>query len=173
MKKPKSTTIKNPQSNAIVERVHLTISTSLRAMDLSNRPFDDTTVHGILQSIAWALRTTFHTSLQTSPGQLTFGRDMVIPATYLANWHNITNRRHNNILYNNARENKSRIDYDYKVGDFVFILTKDINRKLADVKKGPFRIAIVHTNATVTIQRSRHVAERVNIRRLFPAHVKS
>jgi len=169
---PKSTTIKNPQSNAIVERVHLTISTSLRAMDLSNRPFDDTTVHGILQSIAWALRTTFHTSLRSSPGQLAFGRDMVIPATYLANWHHITNRRHNNILYNNARENKSRIDYDYKVGDFVFILTKDIQRKLADVKKGPFRIVIVHTNATVTIQRSRHVVERVNIRRLFPAHVK-
>ena len=103
---PKSTTIKNPQSNAIVKRVHLTISNSLRAMDLSKRSFDDTTIHGVLQSIAWALHTTFHTSLQTSPGQLAFGRDMVIPATYLANWHQIHTRRHKNILYDHARENR-------------------------------------------------------------------
>jgi len=84
---PKATTIKNPQSNAIVEHVHLTISNSLRAMTLSQRAFDDTTIHGILQSIAWALRTTLHTSLRTSPGQLAFGRDMIVPATYLAPHH--------------------------------------------------------------------------------------
>jgi len=30
---PKATTIKNPQSNAIVERLHLTISNSLRTMN--------------------------------------------------------------------------------------------------------------------------------------------
>jgi len=168
---PKSTTIKNPQSNAIVERVHLTISNSLRAMDLSNRSFDDTTVHGVLQSIAWALRTTFHTSLRASPGQLAFGRDMIISATYLANWHQIHTRRHRNILYDNARENRKRIDYDYKVGDFVYVLTKEINRKLAQTKQGPFRILTIHTNATVTIRRSARVTERINIRRLFPAHI--
>ena len=87
-------------------------------------------------------------------------------------WHHITARRQRNILYNNARENKSRIEHDYNVGDFVFILTKDIQRKLASVKQGPFRIVRIHTNATVTIQRSENVTERINIRRLFPAHVK-
>jgi len=166
---PKATTIKNPQSNAIVERLHLTISNSLRTMNLSSRLIDDTSIHGILQSIAWALRTTYHTSLRTSPGQLAFGQDMIVPATYLANWRHIHERRQKNILYNNARENRSRIEHDYKVGDFVFLLTKDIQRKLAAVKKGPFRITIIHTNVTVTIQRSRNVTERVNIRRLFPA----
>jgi len=95
---PKATTIKNPQSNAIVERLHLTISNSLRAMHLFSRSTDNTSIHGILHSIAWALRTTFHTALRTSPGQLAFGRDMIIPATYLANWHDITSRR-KNILY--------------------------------------------------------------------------
>jgi len=168
---PKSTTIKNPQSNAIVERVHLTISNSLRAMNLTNRAFDDTTVHGVLQSIAWSLRTTVYTSLRTSPGQLAFGRDMIIPATYLANWHHIHTRRHKNILYDNARENRQRIDYDYKVGDFVYVLTKAINQNLAPTKQGPFRILTIHTNATVTIRRSARVTERINIRRLFPAHV--
>ena len=90
---------------------------------------------------------------------------------YLANWHHIHTRRHKNILYDNARENRQRIDYDYKVGDFVYVLTKAINRKLAPTKQGPFRILTIHTNATVTIRRSARVAERINIRRLFPAHI--
>jgi len=167
----KATSVKNPQSNAIVERIHLTIGDSLRAMDLSNRAFDDNTVHGTLQAIAWALRTTYHTSLRTSPGQLAFGQDIIVPATYLANWHHIHERRQKNILYNNARENRSRIEHDYKVGDYVYVLSKDIQRKLAPTKQDPFRIIIIHTNATVTIQRSRRVNERINIRRLFPAHI--
>ena len=53
---------------------------------------------------------------------------MVVPATYLAKWYNITTRRQRNILYKNARENQSRIEHDYKVGDFVFLLNKDIQR---------------------------------------------
>ena len=43
----KATSVKNPQSNAIVERIHLTIGDSLLAMHVSNRAFDDTTVYGI------------------------------------------------------------------------------------------------------------------------------
>jgi transposase InsO family protein len=85
----KATTIKNPQSNVIIECVHLTIGDSLHAMDLSSCPFDDTSIHGILQSIVWGLCTTYHMSLRNSPGQLAFGQDMVIPVTYLANWRHI------------------------------------------------------------------------------------
>ena len=96
---------------------------------------------------------------------------MVVPATYLANWCHIHSCRHKIILYDNAHENRSRIEHDYKVGDFVHVITKDIQRKLAPVKQGPFKIKAVHTNATVTIQRSRTVAACINIRRLFPAHV--
>ena len=96
----------------------------------------------------------------------------MVPATYLANWRHIRDRRHKNILYNNARENRKRIDHDYKVGDYVYVLVKDIQRKLAPAKQGPFCIVTVHTNATVTIRRSARVTERINIRRIFPAHVR-
>ena len=166
----RATTVKNPQSNGIVERTHLTIADSLRAMELGNRPFDDTTIHGVLQAIAWGLRSTFHTALQSSPGQLTFGRDMIIPATYLANWRDINARRERNVLYNNARENRSRLDHDYKPGELVYVMSKDITRKLNPSKDGPFRIVQIHTNGTVTIQRSKHVKERLNIQRLYPVH---
>jgi hypothetical protein len=50
---------------------------------------------------------------------------------------------------------------------------KDIKRKLAPVKQDPFFISIIHhtNDATVTIQRSPRVTERINIRRLFPPHM--
>ena len=47
-------------------------------MNLNTIPFDDTTIPSILQHVAWALRTVYHTTLQATPGQLAFGRDMVI-----------------------------------------------------------------------------------------------
>jgi len=42
---------------------------------------------------------------------------MIVPATYLANWRHIHERRQKNILDNNARENRTRIEHDYKIDD--------------------------------------------------------
>ena len=109
----KPTTIKNPQSNAFVERVHLVIADCLRAMDLPSKPHDETTHHAILQAVAYGLRSTFHSALQASPGQFVFGRDMLVNATYVANWHAVKQRKQQAALYNNARENKSRQYHDY------------------------------------------------------------
>ena len=166
--KPK--TIKNPQANSFVERIHLVIAECIRAMDLSSRPYDDTTTHAVLQAVAFGLRSTFHTALQASPGQLAFGRDMIINATYLANWQAIKQRKEISTLYNNARENKSRLSHDYQPGQFVYIKNKDIKRKLNPDKDGPFEIISVHTNGTITIRRSPTVVERINIRRAHPVY---
>ena len=67
-----------------------------------------------------------------------------------------------------ARENASRVSHDYRVNDYVFLLQKDIRRKLDPIKLGPFRVVQVHSNGNVTIQRSPLVTERVNIRRICP-----
>ena len=83
--KPKPTTIKNPQANAFVERIHQTMADAIRSMDLGARPFDDMTIDAVLQNITFGLRATYHTSLLASPGQIVFGRDMVINAAYVAN----------------------------------------------------------------------------------------
>ena len=82
-------------------------------MDLKTIPFDDTTIPSILQNIAWALRSVYHTTLQASPGHLVFGRDMVINSTYIANWRQINANRKKNTIRNNLRENNKRISYDY------------------------------------------------------------
>jgi hypothetical protein len=39
-----------------------------------------------LSSAAYAIRSTFHTTLKATPGQLVFGRDMVLPINFIADW---------------------------------------------------------------------------------------
>jgi hypothetical protein len=52
---PKPTSIKNPQANAIVERVHQTIADSIRAQGLENKQVSHEQLHYILQSTAFGL----------------------------------------------------------------------------------------------------------------------
>ena len=82
---PRPTTVKNPQANSILERVHQVLGNMLRvknitALDID--PVDPWT--NILASVAWAIRSTNHMTNGASPAQLIFGRDMVHPLTYTA-----------------------------------------------------------------------------------------
>ena len=71
-KKPMS--VKNPQANAMLERAHQVPGNSTRTFELENRPMDRTDPWtGILSAVAWAVRSTHHTTLQATPGQLMFG----------------------------------------------------------------------------------------------------
>jgi len=148
------------------------IGDSIRTMELHTKKIDDITVNAVLQNVAYGLRATYHSSLTASPCQLVFGRDMIINAIYLANWKDINTRRTTQIHSNNRYENKSRIPHDYSVGDLVYIRKSNVEQKLNPLK-GPFAINKVHSNGTVTIQRSPTVSERINIRRLHPASPRS
>jgi transposase InsO family protein len=89
--KDKPTTSHNPQANAIIERVHKVVNDMLRSFDSENNnenleeqidnPFDY-----FLQSTAWDIRSTYHTTLQATPCQLVFGRDMIHNIAFRANW---------------------------------------------------------------------------------------
>ena len=71
-----------------------------------------------------------------------------------------------NLLKQNAR----RRHYDYQVQDQV--LVKEIDpTKLGPRTHGPYPIVRVHANGNVTVQRTPHVQERLNIRRVFPYRV--
>jgi hypothetical protein len=48
---------------------------------------------GILAATAFAIRATYYTTLQKSPGQLVFGRDMIFNAQHAANWEYIRARK--------------------------------------------------------------------------------
>jgi hypothetical protein len=169
---PKPTTVKNPQTNAFVERIHQVMGDSIRSMELHKRKFDDLTVNAVLQNVAYGLRSTYHSSLAASPCQTVFGRDMIINAIYLANWKDITTRRRSQIKNNNVYENKSRIPHDYAIGESVYVRKSNIEKKFNPLQ-GPFPIEKIYSNGTVTIRRSPTVTERINICRLHPASPRS
>jgi hypothetical protein len=54
--------------------------------------------------------------LNASSGAAIFGRDMLFDIPFIADWKKIGECRQQLTDLNNARENKDRIDYEYKVG---------------------------------------------------------
>jgi hypothetical protein len=72
--KGKPTTIKNPQANAICERVHQVLGTMMRTSELdmadSVHPAD---IDTFIDNAVWAIRSTYQTVLKASPGAAIFG----------------------------------------------------------------------------------------------------
>ena len=68
------------------------------------------------------------------------------------------------------RANFRRRSYDYKVDDEILILLDNPTTTLDDSGRGPYTIIQVHANGTVTFQRTMHITERINIRRIKPFH---
>ena len=126
----------------------------------------------ILNSVAYAIRSTYSRTRGATPAQLIYGRDMIFPIQHIADWEYIRQRRTKAIQKANTAENSKRKSYDYSVGNQVLILNTDIQRKLNSPTQGPFRILRVFANGTVSIQRGA-VTERLNIRRIAPYHTNN
>jgi hypothetical protein len=73
-------------------------------------------INVFLSDTAWGIHSTYHTVLKASPGAAIFGRDMLFDIPFIADWQKIGEHRQQLTDLNNARENKGRINYDYKVG---------------------------------------------------------
>jgi hypothetical protein len=120
-----------------------------------------------------AIRSIYHTTLQATPCQLVFGRDMIHNIVFRENWDRIQKRKQDIINKSNQKENsnKSQIPYEYKVGDQVLLETPGILRKLSAPRTGPYPVTNVYKNGTIRIQKG-IVSERVNIRRITPFNPK-
>ena len=76
---------------------------------------------GILAKSAFMVQITYHRTKQKIPVQLIFGRDMIIPINYIENFRYIRQRKHTQIEKCVIRENPTRIDYDFNIGDKVMV----------------------------------------------------
>jgi hypothetical protein len=75
----------NPQVNAIVELAQQMFGNYVGVSNFQDKPYYD--LHdpwgGILAAVAFRLRSTYHMTLQATPDQLIFGRDMVLNVQHL------------------------------------------------------------------------------------------
>ena len=62
-----------------------------------------------LTNASWAVCSTYHTVLKTSPGAAIFGRDMLFDVPFLADWTKIGEYRQLQTDKNTARENNTQI----------------------------------------------------------------
>jgi hypothetical protein len=165
------TTVKNPQANAICERMHQSVGNALRTYLHGHPPTDEQQateiIDSALASAMYAVRATVHGSLRNSPGALAFQRDMLLDIPLIADLHAIQHRRQLKINSALQINNKRRIPFDYHVNQSVLIRDPD-PRKLDPPYYGPFPITQVFTNGTVTVQVRPGVQERINLRRLKP-----
>jgi hypothetical protein len=121
-----------------------------------------------LSDAAWAICSTYYTVLKASPGAAIFGRDMLFDILFIVDWQKIGEHRQRLTDLNNARENKGRIEYDYKVGQKVLVRKEGSLRKSESIwHRKPWLITSVHTNGTITVQHGNKL-ERMNIRRVKP-----
>jgi hypothetical protein len=72
--KRKPTSIKNPQANAILERIHAVFTNMLHTAELDMaKSVNGSDINIFLADAAWAICSTHHTVLKASPGAAIFG----------------------------------------------------------------------------------------------------
>ena len=99
------TTVKNPQANAIIERMHQTTATILRSMiveaQTAGRNLIITDVEDFVDtafaSVQHAINASVHMTTRETPGALAFNRDMILPVQIIADWECIRHRKQNMI----------------------------------------------------------------------------
>jgi len=167
------TTVKNPQANAICERMHQVVGNALRVLLYTQPPQDDQQatmiVDTALQTAAYSIRAAVHGTMRISPGALVYGRDMLLDIPLIVDLELLRQRRQAMINKNLINANRKRIAHDYTVGEEVWITVPD-PKTLQERVRGPYRIVQTHTNGTVTILIRQHITERINIRRIRPVH---
>jgi hypothetical protein len=121
----------------------------------------------------FAVRATYHTTLQATPAQLVFGRDAIFNTKFEANWNLIRTHKQKMIKKNNERENTKRIPHEYKAKDMVLCVGKPTLSKFgSNPWEGPYEIVKVNNNGTVRLRKG-VVIETMNIRQIKPYHDSS
>jgi hypothetical protein len=115
-----------------------------------------------ISAASWAIRSTYHTMLQATPGHLVFGRDMLLSVPFRADWAKIKIRKQGLINKGVLRENASRIQHKYKVGDQVLLDKPGLLRKSTQPRTGPHTVTKTYQNSTVQIKRGA-ITERVTL----------
>ena len=156
---------RNPESNAIIKRIHQTIGNIIHTFDVYNILINDPW-SVILAATMFAVCATYHTIIQASPMQLVFGQDAILNIKNVANWEHIQQRKQSLINHNNKRENMRRNNHQDKVGEKILVKrNNNYNHELEFM--GPFPITQINDNGTVCFQKG-IINDATNISRIKP-----
>jgi len=161
----------NPQSNAILERIHQILGDCLRTFGMGGMgidPGDGDPSQQCLTEAAYAIRCGYHATHGCSPAELVFGRNMFLPVTTPIDLGALRVRKQKAIAKSNKRGNSKRKGYKYQKGDWIIIKEPGILRELTAPWSGPYKVVKHHDNGTLTYGEGPFVGGRVNIRRVKP-----
>jgi len=164
--KTKFIATRNPQANAITEDSHQALADLCHTFKLENNCMDEINEWaGILSATAFAMRSSIHTTLNATPGQLVFGHGMILNLQHQVDWQAIKWHKQTVINKNNLKENSKRIPHTHGVGDKC-LLEKDASGcKLNN--KGPCKVVAVNNNGTLSCKKGIEL-DSVNTRCCVP-----
>ena len=169
------TTIKNPQANAVIERIHLTFANNVRTMVFEIDTWKQET-DNLVQSCAYALRSTVPSSSHYAPGTLAFGMDMIFRQKIIVDWEELKQLRKKQHIANNIKENRLRREHNYKEGDLVLIIMKSYERnkkpKISKFVEGSYKVLKVFKTSIFRIMRG-EFEETTHMRHLTPYYKAS
>ena len=114
------TTSRNPASNGICERMHLTVGNVLRTLIHTEPPKTladaKTLIDSALATASHAVRTNISQATGYSPGALAFHRDMLLDVPLVIDLVQVRDKRQIMVDENLRRINTNISSYDYQVG---------------------------------------------------------
>ncbi|KAL7525373.1 hypothetical protein ACHAXR_000980 [Thalassiosira sp. AJA248-18] len=171
----KPTTIKNPQAQGVIERMHLTLGDALRAT-IFEEDFEED-LDNVIQACAYSLRTTVPSNLPYSPAQLAFGCDMIFRQRVKIDWELVKQKRRVQAEANNTKENKKRLEHEYQVGDQVILLIPSYERskqaKISCPTNGVYEIVEIGGKYGTVCLDFGSYTDWVSIRRIRPYYQRN
>ena len=92
---------------------------------------------------------------------------MLFNLLFKINWRDLLDNKKRVLLQNNERENRSRKDHEWRVGEQVLINRDILQRKFLPKSNGPYTITKVYSNGLVQVQKG-IVLQKLSIQRLIP-----
>ena len=119
--------------------MHKVILHMIVTKDLDNKVFDYIDPWGeTLACIEWAIMDSYNCTIQATPDQDVFGRDMIFNLVSVLDWRVINTENQRQVDIDNARENSGQVIHDYSISDQAYVEMNGIYRKLDYSKKGPY-----------------------------------
>ena len=106
--------------------------------------YDDNLWSSIITATAYTVRSTYHTTLQATPSQLVFDRDMVSKKPLITDWGSIIRHKPQLMEIIIMKTNKNHTQHRYKLCEKVLVREKNA-KKYDEPYKGSYPITQVCT----------------------------